>query len=185
MGRGPRDGAAGRCPAPHGPALRPRRPSDPAHRHPRLPPVTAAERSGLPRTWRPLGPRIAALAFAVVLVGAFAMLWVTFPQETKDAVSPLQRATVIGFIALGIGLLNGLARSRVTARASGLVVVNGYRKRELEWAQVVAVHMPPGAPWPTLDLDDGTSISAMGIHASDGQRAKTQVAELRALLDAR
>ena len=139
----------------------------------------------LPRTWRPLGPRIAALVFSLVLIGAFAMLWVTFPQETKDAVSPLQRATVIFFIGLGVALLNGLARSRITATDAGLVVVNGYRKRALEWAQVVAVHMPPGAPWPTLDLDDGTTISAMGIHASDGLRARTQVAELRALLDAR
>jgi hypothetical protein len=147
--------------------------------------VTDPDRPGLPRTWRPLGPRIAALVFCIVLVGAFAMLWVTFPQETKDAVSPLQRATVVLFIALGVGLLNGLARSRVTARDTGLTVVNGYRKRELEWAQVVAVHMPPGAPWPTMDLDDGSTISVMGIHASDGLRARTQVSELRALLDGR
>ncbi|WP_246160747.1 PH domain-containing protein [Nocardioides humilatus] len=145
----------------------------------------AAPEPGLPRTWRPLGPRIAAFAFSVVLIGAFAMLWVTFPQQTKDAVSPLQRATVIFFIGLGVALLNGLARSRITASDTGLVVVNGYRKRELAWAQVVAVHLPPGAPWPTLDLDDGSSMSAMGIHASDGPRAKTQVGELRALLAAR
>ena len=137
----------------------------------------------LPKTWRPLGPRIAALVFGIVLVGAFAMLWITFPQETKDAISPLQRATVIGFICLGLGLLNGLARSRVTAAADGLVVVNGYRKRELEWAQVVAVRMPPGAPWPTMDLDDTTTVSVMGIHGSDGARARTAVAELRALVD--
>ena len=45
----------------------------------------------------------------------------------------------------------------------GLTVVNGYRKRHLEWAQVVSVQLPPGAPWPSLDLDDGTTISAMGI----------------------
>ena len=119
----------------------------------------------LPRTWRPFGPRIAALAFGIVLVGAFAMLWVTFPQETKDAISPLQRATVIGFICLGLGLLNGLARSRVVADEAGLTVVNGYRKRVLEWAQAVSVQMPPGAPWPTMDLDDGTTLSVMGIHA--------------------
>lgn len=147
--------------------------------------MTAPDLPGLPRTWRPLGPRIAAFVFAFILVGAFAMLWVTFPQETKDAVSPLQRATVIGFILLGVALMNGLARSRIVAQETGLTVVNGYRRRELEWAQVVAVHMPPGAPWPTFDLDDGSTISAMGIHASDGSRAKTQVTELRALLAAR
>lgn len=139
----------------------------------------------LPRTWRPLGPRIAAAIFGVVLVAAFAGLWVSFDQQTKEAVSWLQRATVILFIGLGLALLNALARSRITATEAGLVVVNGYRKRELEWAQVVRVSMPAGAPWPTLDLDDGTTISAMGIHGSDGLRARTAVTELRALLDAR
>ena len=143
------------------------------------------ELPGLPTTWRPLGPRIAALVFGIVLVGAFGGLWVTFPQETKDAVSPLQRATVIFFIGLGLLLLNGLARSRITADESGLTVVNGYRKRHLEWAQVVSVQLPPGAPWPSLDLDDGTTISAMGIHGSDGARARTALTELKGLLDRR
>jgi hypothetical protein len=137
----------------------------------------------LPRTWRPLGPRIAALVFGLFLVAAFGGLWISFPQETKDAVSPLQRATVVGFIVLGLVLLNGLARSRITAEQDGLTVVNGYRKRELEWAQVVSVQMPPGAPWPTMDLDDGTTISVMGIHGSDGVRARAAVAELRELLN--
>ncbi len=139
----------------------------------------------LPRTWRPLGPRIAALIFGIVLVAAFGGLWITFPQETKDAVSPLQRATVIVFIGLGLVLLNGLARSRITADEAGLTVVNGYRKRQLEWAQVVSVQLPPGAPWPSLDLDDGTTISAMGIHGSDGARARTALTELKALLNQR
>ncbi len=136
----------------------------------------------LPRTWRPKGPRIAALVFGIVLVLTFAGLWISFPQETKEAVSPLQRATVILFIGLGLVLLNGLARSRVVADRSGLEIVNGYRKRQLEWEQVVSVQMPPGAPWPTMDLDDGTTISVMGIHGSDGARARTAVSDLKALL---
>jgi hypothetical protein len=136
----------------------------------------------LPRTWRPLWPRIAAIVFGIFLIVAFAGLWITFPQETKDAISPLQRATVVLFIGVALALLNALARSRVTADRDGLTVVNGYRKRRLEWAQVVAVRMPPGAPWPTMDLDDTTTISVMGIHASDGARARTAVKELKSLL---
>lgn len=139
----------------------------------------------LPRTWRPFGPRIAAALFAVVLIGGFAWLWFSFDDYTRGQVSGLQRATVILFVGGGVALLNGLARSRISASEAGLVVVNGYRKRTLEWAQVVRVSMPPGAPWPKLDLDDGTTIPAMGIHASDGGRAQSQVAELRALVDGR
>ncbi len=136
----------------------------------------------LPRTWRPFGPRIAALVFGVVLVGGFAWLWVSFDDQTREAVSGLQRATVILFIGIGLAALNGLARSRITATERGLELVNGYRKRQLEWAQVVGVSMPVGAPWPTLDLDDGTTVSAMGIHGSDGSRAKVALGELRALI---
>ena len=43
-------------------------------------------------------------------------------------------------------------------------------------------HLPPGAPWVTLDLDDGTTVSAMGIQGSDGARAQTALRELRAVL---
>jgi hypothetical protein len=35
-----------------------------------------------------------------------------------------------------------------------------------------------------LDLSDGTSVSAVGIQGSDGARAKLQVRQLLALVDA-
>ncbi len=123
--------------------------------------------------------------FGIVLVGGFAWLWVSFDDQTREAVSGLQRATVIFFLGVALAALNGLARSRVTASVDGLELVNGYRKRRLEWAQVVRVSMPAGAPWPTMDLDDGTTISVMGIHGSDGARARTAVTELKALLSSR
>jgi hypothetical protein len=135
----------------------------------------------LPRTYRPLGPRLAVLVFGLVLVGAFAFLWLSFDDETREAVSWLQRATVIGFLLLALACMYALARSRVDATERGLVVVNGYRRRELEWPEVVAIRMPPGAPWPTLDVADGTTLPVMGIHGSDGARARDAVRELRAL----
>jgi hypothetical protein len=70
----------------------------------------------------------------------------------------------------------------VVARREGLLVVNGFRSRELEWAEVIAVHLPPGAPWVVFDLADGTTASAMGIQGSDGARAQAAVRELRALI---
>ena len=73
-----------------------------------------------------------------------------------------------------------LFRSRVEARAEHLVVVNGYRRHEYEWAEIVRVSLNPGAPWVTLDLADGTAASAMGIQGSDGARAKQAVRQLRA-----
>lgn len=138
----------------------------------------------LPRTWRPLGPRLAAAVFGIVLVGAFAWLWLQFDAETKASVKDLEKATVIFFVLLGLALLNGLARSRVVARAEGLTIVNGYRTRRLAWSEVGTVRFPQGAPWPYLEQGEDERISLLGIHASDGPRAATAIRELRALLAA-
>jgi asparagine N-glycosylation enzyme membrane subunit Stt3 len=138
----------------------------------------------LPRTWRPFGPRMAAAVFAVILVGAFAWLWVSFDEQTRAAVNNLEKATVIFFILLGLALLNALARSRVVAREDGLTVVNGYRTRRFAWGEVGTVRFPQGAPWPHLDLGDDERVSLLGIHASDGARAATAIRELRAVVAA-
>ncbi|GAA5153446.1 PH domain-containing protein [Nocardioides marinquilinus] len=143
----------------------------------------ATGQPALPRTWRPLGPRIAGAVAGGALLVITAMLWIGFDDETRASVTPFQRGTVIAMYLLGFSLLYALARSRVVARREGLVVVNGYRRREYAWAQVVAVHLGRGAPWVTLDLADGTSAPAMGIQGSDGARARQAVRQLRALVD--
>ena len=138
----------------------------------------------LPQTYRPFGPRVAAAVVGLVLVAAFAWLWLRFDAETKAGVNIFQKGTVVAMVLGGLALLNALARSRVTADDTGLTVVNGYRRRTFDWAQVVALRMPVGAPWPSLDLSDGTTVSVMGVHASDGARAKHAVLSLKALVAA-
>lgn len=138
----------------------------------------------LPHTWRPLGPRIAGAVAGGVLVVMMVFLWVGFDAETRAAITPFQQGTVIALGLLGLGCLYALIRSRVVAETDRLIVVNGYRRHEFEWAEVIAVRLPPGAPWVTLDLADGETCSAMGIQGSDGERARTAVRDLRALVDA-
>jgi hypothetical protein len=111
------------------------------------------------------------------------LAWVGFDDETRARFTGFQRGTVIAFGLLAFALWFALVRSRVVAEAERLIIVNGYRRREFEWAQVVAVHLPPGAPWVTIDLADGTTVAAMGIQGSDGDRAKQAVRQLRALAD--
>lgn len=141
-----------------------------------------SERVALPHTWRPVGARYAALVLGAVLVGAFIWMWFSFEERTKAAITPLEIATVIALVGLFLFVFYAMARSRVTASERGLLVVNGFRKRDLEWSQVVAVSMLVGAPWPTADLDDGTTISLLGIHGSDGRSAKAAVVELKRLV---
>ena len=138
----------------------------------------------LPHTWRPLGPRLAGGLFGGALLVVCAFAWFGWDDETRAAFTPFQRATLLALGLLAFSCLYALIRSRVVAEKDRLVVVNGYRRREFAWAEVVAVHLPPGAPWVTLDLADGTSVSAMGIQGSDGQRARRAVRELRGLVAA-
>jgi len=137
----------------------------------------------LPRTWRPLGVRLAALVFGGGLLVICAMAWIGFDDEIQERFTPAQKGTLIVMGLLVVLVLWGLSRSRVTAAGDRIVVVNGYRRRDFARAQVVTVTLPRGAPWATLDLHDGTSVAAMGIQGSDGDRARTAVRELRAVLD--
>ena len=138
----------------------------------------------LPRTYRPLGPRIVAVVLVIGLVVVCAMAWIGFDDATRARFTVFQKLTMAFFALCILVCVHALTRSRVTASTEKLVVVNGYRRRELAWAQVVAVRMPPGAPWVSLDLADGSEIPAMGIQGSDGGRAKSAVRDLRRLVAA-
>lgn len=137
----------------------------------------------LPHTWRPLGPRVAGIVAGAVVLLITVFLWVGFDAETRAAVTPFQRGTVVALGLLAASVIHALARSRAEAEIDGLVVVNGYRRHTYAWEQIIAVRMPPGAPWVTLDLADGTTASVMAIQGSDGERAKRALRQLRALVD--
>ncbi|MDO9454860.1 PH domain-containing protein [Nocardioides sp.] len=137
----------------------------------------------LPHTWRPLGPRIAGGVAGGALLAVTGLLWIGLEEDVRDSVTPFQRGTVVAMFLLGFACLYALARSRVVAREEGLHVVNGYRRHDYAWAEIVAVRLNPGAPWVVLDLSDGTTASVLAIQSSDGLRAKQAVRQLRALVD--
>lgn len=144
--------------------------------------MPAVSEPALPHTWRPLGVRLAGIVFGAVLVAVCAFAWFAFDEETRAKFTPFQRGTLVfmGLLFFSAGF--AMARSRVVAEVDQLVVVNGFRRHAYAWAEVLAIHLPPGAPWAVLDLSDGTSQPAMGIQGSDGGRAQRAVAELRLLI---
>ena len=137
----------------------------------------------LPHTWRPLGVRVAGAVLGGGLLLVCALAWIGFDAETRARFTAFQRGTLVFFGLLAFSVWFALVRSRVVAETARLIVVNGYKRREFEYAEVVGVHLPPGAPWVTLDLADGSTVSAMGIQGSDGGRAKQAVRELRAVVE--
>jgi hypothetical protein len=137
----------------------------------------------LPHTWRPFGVRVAVIGFGLMLVVVCAAAWFGFDESVRDRFTFLQRLT-LGVMGAGFATCGwALGRARVTAEMEALVVVNGFRTRQLEWEEVLAIHLPAGAPWATLDLADGTTIAAMAFQGSDGRRARDGVRQVRALID--
>jgi hypothetical protein len=144
--------------------------------------MPAVSEPTLPHTWRPLGVRLAILFFGGLLVVVCVAGWFAVGSEVRSRVTVYQQITVLLIAALGGAVAWGLVRCRLTADDRGLVVVNGYRQRAYDWAEVLAVHLPSGAPFATLDLADGTSSLCLAIQSADGERARIAVRQLRLLL---
>ena len=138
----------------------------------------------LPARLRPLGVRLAALAMGVALTVTVVTIWLAFPPEVRAEFTLFQEGTLllIGLILFAVGY--ALARCRLDLDEHGLTVVNGYRTHQFEWGQVVAISLRPGNPWAVLDLSDGTSQPVMAIQGSDGPRARTQVRQVRRVVEA-
>ena len=137
----------------------------------------------LPVTFRPLGVRIAITVVGGLLLAVTLAMWLAFPPSIQAQFTPLEIVTVLILGAMFAAAGFALARSRVVAEREGLVVVNGYRRRRFDWNQILGITLRPGSPWAVLDLNDGTSVAAMGIQGSDGARATKHVRQLRGFVD--
>jgi hypothetical protein len=136
----------------------------------------------LPHTWRPLGVRLAFSFFGGLLVVVCVAAWYAVGPDVRARVSIYQQITVFLIAGLAAAVAWGLMRCRITASEIGVEVVNGYRRYAYDWAEVLAVHLPTGAPFAILDLADGTSRQALAIQSADGDRARVAVRQLRMLL---
>lgn len=140
------------------------------------PPGSAAP--PLPITWVPRRSRAVAYAVAAVLVAGAVVFAVLLPARFHLP----DRVGVVVFACGLAWLLHMIGRCRVEADERGVTLVNPFRVRRYEWAELIDVSMEEGEPWPRIDLADGSSVSAMGIQGSEKARARQAVAELRALI---
>jgi hypothetical protein len=137
----------------------------------------------LPVTYRPRWGRIVPYSLAVVVLALCTALAIALPGG-PHGFRPLDRLGVFGIGVLSSAFLCVLARPHVIALPSGLRVVNLFRARTLEWAEVIQVNLRSGDPWVLLDLSDGDTLAAMGIQANDGLRAQRAAQELQRLVAA-
>lgn len=136
----------------------------------------------LPHTWRPVGARVVAAVAAVVLVGTLTVLWLLLPDSVQDRVSLFQRITLVVLFAAIVAPLHALFRTSASATEEGLTVVNGYRTRHLQWAELIGVSINPNRAWALLDLADGETLSVLAIQSSDGARASRSTRELAGVI---
>ncbi len=137
----------------------------------------------LPHTWRPFGVRVALLFFGAMLVVFCGFAWFGLDAEIRAKVTLFERLTLVFLTLLAGSVAHALIRSRVVATEAGLEVVNGYRRHTYEWAEIVEIHLSRGAPWASLDLSDGTTMSVLAVQNADGDRAVNAVRAIRTLID--
>ncbi|WP_328297555.1 PH domain-containing protein [Streptomyces sp. NBC_00435] len=126
----------------------------------------------LPVTFRPTRTRAVLLG-----VGAAMFATITAIALLLDTLHPGERVSFVFTAALLSSVLVLLSRPKVVADETGVTVVNLTTTRRLEWAQILRVNLRPGDAWVFLDLNDGTSLPALGIQPG--------VAKAQAIADAR
>lgn len=125
---------------------------------------------------------MAGIAGGVLVFGLAAAAWFLLDDEIKDMFTIYERITALVLGGMILACVHALVRPRAVATEGGLTVVNGYKRRDFAWAQVVAIRLPTGAPWATLDLSDGTTCAVMALQSTDGDRAIKAVRQIRGLL---
>ncbi len=116
---------------------------------------------------------------AVVAVLLFGAIGAFVP----DAGVPDRLAIAAFGLALA-GLMWRYATLAAVPLPQGLRVRNLMTTRTLDWGEIVAVHLPAGAPWVDLDLDDGDTLAVMAIQKADGERGRAEASRLARLVDA-
>jgi hypothetical protein len=131
-------------------------------------------------TFRPLSALVVAAASAGCLLVMLVVTAVALPPRVREAFTLVQDITMALFLAAALAILYGIARTRVTTDDEGVHVLNGFRRHDLAWAEIVQVSLARGAPWAVVDTTSGTTVQLMAIQNADGDRAVAAVRALRA-----
>lgn len=123
---------------------------------------------------------------AVLVVVVFGLLALALPKGQSESasfgVADQVAFFVLGLLIAAVPLL--FTRVRVRADERGVWVRNGLGERFLPWAVCVGVHLPDGAPWAQLELQDDETVALLAVQANDREHAVEAVLALRAALRA-
>lgn len=136
----------------------------------------------LPRTFRPRRARITIWVISAVLLAIMGSISFLLPDSGWRPFGVADRIGVFGCGLFIVAFLSRHASVRAIADADGLLVVNMFKRRRLQWGEILSVRLRKGDPWVFLDLSDGQTLAVMGIQGSDGAAAAAAARELADLV---
>ena len=142
------------------------------------PPPTPADAQA---PFRPRRGRILPL-----ILGSVAVVVCTIVAIGMGAAGEWQVGDQLALVGLGLGLaafLGRYASIKAVPDGSGLMVRNLMLTRTVTWDEVIEVRFPDGAPWVTLELDDGDELAVMAIQRADGQLGRDEALRLARIVD--
>jgi len=114
----------------------------------------------------------------------FGLIAVFIPEQVDGRWGLADRLMLFGLgVAIAVLAWRYASIAAVPSRER-LVVRNLVVTRTLEWPEVIGVQFGGGAPWVTLDLDDGDTVAVMAIQKADGELANREASRLAALVQA-
>jgi len=143
-----------------------------------VPPPTPADEQA---AFRPRRGRILPLVLATI-----AVVVCTIVAIGMGAAGEWQVGDQLALVGLGLGLaafLGRYASIKAVPDGSGLMVRNLMLTRTVAWDEVIEVRFPDGAPWVTLELDDGDELAVMAIQRADGQLGRDEAMRLARIVD--
>jgi len=92
----------------------------------------------------------------------------------------------LALVGLGLAMaafLGRYASIKAVPDGAGLTVRNLMLTRTVTWDEVIEVRFPDGAPWVTLELDDGDELAVMAIQRADGRLGRDEAMRLARIVD--
>ena len=123
---------------------------------------------------------------AALVVVTFGVLSLLLPRGSSNG-QVFGPADQIGFFGIGLLLAFGvlcLTRPRLRADEHGVWVRNVFGDRFFPWQVVVGVHLPDGASWAQLELQDDETVAVLALQRSDQEPTVEAILAMRTLLRA-
>jgi len=123
---------------------------------------------------------------AALVVVTFGVLALLLPRGSSNG-QVFGPADQVGFFGIGLLLAVGvlcLTRPRVRADGHGVWVRNVLGDRFFPWQVVVGVHLPDGASWAQLELQDDETVAVLALQRSDQEPTVEAILAMRTLLRA-